>query len=190
VSDNDTPEASNRRFRLAIGTVLVGATLLAWAGFRYLPFLAQVENTVADLRIAALTPSQPQHPDIVILTVTEDTLAMFPYRAPLDRGILATTIAKLNAAGARHIGLDILFDQATEPQKDQVLFAAMANSKVPISVSWVSMQDGLTEKQAKFLETLPSSVRRALPNLASDPADGTGAGLFADRSGQRAANRA
>jgi len=178
VSDNHTPESSNRRFRLAIGAVLVGATLLAWGGFRYLPFLAQVENTVADLRIAALTPGQPQHPDIVILTVTEDTLAMFPYRSPLDRGILATTIAKLNAAGARHIGLDILFDQATESQKDQVLFAAMANSTVPISVSWVSTQDGLTDKQAKFLENVPSNVYRALPNLASDPADGTVRWIF------------
>jgi len=178
VSGNETAEASNRNFRLAIGAVLVGTILLTWAGFRYLPFLILVENFVADLRIATLTPSQPQHPDIVVLTVTEDTLALFPYRSPLDRDILAVTIAKLNAAGARHIGFDILFDQATEPEKDKVLFTAMTNSKVPISVSWVALQDGLTEKQAKYLEDLPANVTRALPNLKSDPADGTVRWIF------------
>ena len=111
-----------------------------------------VDNWVADLRLTTTAPSMEQRQDIVILTITEDTLAQHPYRFPLDRGMLAEAVEKLSGAGARAIGMDILFDQPTEPEKDNRLAGAIANSRVPVVVGWASEAEGLTPAQVTYLK--------------------------------------
>ena len=75
------------------------------------------------------TAPEPQNKDVVVLTLTEDTLAQFPYRSPVDRAFLAELIRTVDAAGARAIGFDVLFDQPTEPEKDAALAAALPSPR-------------------------------------------------------------
>jgi len=89
-----------------------------------LPIFTAAEEWVADLRIAHLTPDEAVSEEIIILAITDDTLAALPYRSPVDRGFLAELIQILRARDVRAIGLDILFDQPTEPAKDAQLQAA------------------------------------------------------------------
>lgn len=109
----------------------------------------------------------------VLFGPLEKALARFPYRFPLDRGMLADAINRLNAAGVRAIGMDILFDQPTEPSKDRQLADAIAKSTAPVVVGWASGDEGLTENQAKYLaEYLPQTVQ-APSNLVKAGGDGT-----------------
>ena len=127
------------------GLLVKGALLLATIFFalgspRYVPFITTSENWASDWRISLFNPSEEPHPQIVILAITEDTLATFPYRFPVDRGFLADLIEVLNAAGARIIALDILFDQPTEARKDErlrkVLTAGpLSGRRVPFRLS-------------------------------------------------------
>ena len=102
--------------------VAAGAMLFAQLLGEYLPFLAMMENWTADYRVASLLPPEPQHPDIVIAAITEDTLAQFPYRSPVDRHFLAQLLDSLNTAGVRAVGIDVLFDQPSEPDKDIIVW--------------------------------------------------------------------
>jgi len=94
------------------------SALLASAAVNNLTFLANANQFIADGEIAAFTPEEPQDPDIVIVAITEDTLAQFPYRAPVDRQFLSDLLTTLAEKGPRAIGIDLLFDQPTEPAKD------------------------------------------------------------------------
>ena len=96
--------------------ICAAGSLVSPRAFSVLEF---IENWLGDLRLTSISPAVETHPDIVIFTVTEDTLARFPYCFPLDRGMLADAINRLNAAGVRAIGMDILFDQPTEPSQRQ-----------------------------------------------------------------------
>jgi len=76
------------------------------------------ENWSRDLRVATLTPERPQSEQIVIIAVTEETLAALPYRSPLDRRFVSELLRTLEGKSARALGLDLLFDQPSEPDKD------------------------------------------------------------------------
>ncbi len=106
---------------MPLTVAVLGWLLVAQGPLRY------VENWFGDLRIALATPRESPPPDILVLTITDDTLSGFPYRSPVNRAFLAELVELLSDRGARAIGLDILFDQPTEPAADQALAQALAS---------------------------------------------------------------
>jgi len=178
------PASPWRRLSVTLGLVwlacVVGGFLLP-RGVQVFDF---VEKWVADLRVASLTPPMPQRSDIVLLTITEDTLSRFPYRSPIDRAFLAKVVARLDAAGARAVGMDILIDQPTVPEKDAALAAAVAKAQLPVVVGWADLRDGLTERQGAFLrDYLPGAIK-AHVNLVKDDRDGTVRWTFPGRQSE------
>ncbi len=166
-----------------LAAVLAAAFVLAAALLAIRP----LENLSRDLMVSALSPftAPASTKDIVLVTVTEDTLAKFPYRSPIDRGFLAALVEKIDAANPRAIGIDILFDQATEPAKDAALANALANAKAPVVIAAADEFDGLNARQAAYLFAFASSARRGLAALETDSRDGVVRRRFAGRpSGQ------
>ena len=153
----------------AIMLVVALACILARG---YLPFVAMAEIWIHDLRVARLTPSLAQYRDIAVVTITEETLTAFPYRSPLDRRFLAGVLRSLEAKGARAIGIDILFDQATEPAKDAELQRTLRELTVPLVVARVDAGIGLSEAQTDYMDAYLSGVDTALGMLPKDGLDG------------------
>lgn len=156
----------------AIGVALL-ATVLAAAATKYLSFLSSLENIAADIRIAALQPPMPQSKDIVIAGITEETVAQFPYRSPVDRAFLANLLKTLEKKGAKAIGVDVLFDQPTEPEKDALLKQTLRDLKTPLFVSYTNTPTVVNEDQLAFLDNFVPADKRAGANLATDPFDGS-----------------
>ncbi len=69
---------------------------------------------------------------VVSIAVTEETLAAFPYRSPLDRRFVGDLLRTLEDKGARAIGLDILLDQPSEPDEDVELRETLRALSVPV----------------------------------------------------------
>ncbi|MBI5166072.1 MAG: adenylate/guanylate cyclase domain-containing protein [Magnetospirillum sp.] len=170
-------------FRSA-ASIVAAAALLALLGSRVLPPLALTERWLADFRIATLVPSEAPHDDIVVVAIDEETMRLFPYRSPVDRAFLATLLRALEAKGAKAIGIDLLFDQPTEPDKDAALTAALAAAQRPVVVAFAAEADGLTAEQAGWLRAFLPEGLRGHANLAKDPLDGTVRWVFPGRDGQ------
>jgi CHASE2 domain-containing sensor protein len=166
---------------LAMMAIALAAALGAFALVRVLPFAAMAENWVGDFRFGAFAPSDPPSPDVVLVTITEDTLDSLPYRSPVDRGFLAELLVYLNSAGPRAIGVDILFDQPTEPAKDARMRGVLAGMKVPTIVATAERASGLTENQVAHLSSYLNGVRTGLANLIREPTDGTVRWIFGGR---------
>jgi class 3 adenylate cyclase/CHASE2 domain-containing sensor protein len=137
-----------------------------------LPFVQIMESWTRDARMAALTSPQEQSDDIVIVTITEDTLSTLAYRSPLDRDFLAQVLSALDATGARAIGLDILFDQPTEPAKDENLRHTILNLSTPLVTAIANQDSGLTQSQQAFLSTYTRGLKLGYANLVKDRNDG------------------
>lgn len=157
----------------------LGIAVLTWLLVAHGP-LRQAENWVGDLRVALMTPRQPPSDQVVVLTITEDTLRQFPYRSPLSRTFLAQLITTLNQKGVRAIGLDILFDQPTEPGADQALLKALRDSAAPVIVAYAD-REHLTPEQQPFLDAFTAGLRRNYINLPVDNVDGVIRTLFPGR---------
>ncbi|MBJ7257833.1 MAG: adenylate/guanylate cyclase domain-containing protein, partial [Akkermansiaceae bacterium] len=149
------------------------ATALAIAGVHYLSFLKNLDNISKDIRTAAFQPSLPQAKDVVIVAINEGTLAQFVYRSPVDREFLANLLKTLEKKGPKVIGLDILFDQATEPDKDDLLKESLRSVKTPLVVSYSNLSNVVTEDQLEYLNAFVPEQQRAAANLAKDPLDGS-----------------
>jgi CHASE2 domain-containing sensor protein len=115
----------------------------------------------------------PQAKDIVIVAINEGTLAQFVYRSPVDREFLANLLKTLEKKGPKVIGLDILFDQATEPDKDELLKEALRSVRTPLVVSYSNLSNVVTEDQLEYLNAFVPEQQRAAANLAKDPLDGS-----------------
>lgn len=86
---------------------------------------------------------------------------------------MSDLLGALETANARAIGLDILFDQPSEPEKDAALQRRIAALSVPVVVASARMDDGLTERQHAYLERFTEGMQAAFVNLVKDRADGT-----------------
>lgn len=131
-----------------------------------------VSNWWTDYKIVEFSTLEKQDEEIVLVTITEETLAALPYRSPIDRAFLATIITDILGKGAKIIGVDIIIDQATEPAKDQALQKVFQRFGNRISVVSASRQDGLSEAQLHYQDKFLAPVLKMKANLVKDTSDG------------------
>ncbi|HLO75768.1 MAG TPA: CHASE2 domain-containing protein, partial [Magnetospirillum sp.] len=142
------------------------------AAVQALPPLAAAERLTEDWAVARLAPARPRHDRVVIVAITEDTLARLPYRSPLDRGLLAGLVTTLRAKGAAAIGLDVLFDQPSEPAKDRALHDVLTAPGAPVAVLAAGAPAALTQRQRDFHAAFLGGVLSGHGHLARDRLDG------------------
>jgi adenylate cyclase len=160
--------------KLAPVTVAVLSAVVAMAATINISFVHQAEQFVRDLETASLSRPEPQSTDITIVTISEQTLKLFPYREPVDRKFLADLLNKLAEWKPRVIALDVLFDQPTDPVKDDELRSTIANLAVPLVVSYVGDLE-IVERGSgqKYLDAFVPPGDRVRADIATDPFDGT-----------------
>ncbi len=174
----------NQTFVMVQIAIVILTVAFATLPARYISIISVAENWASDMRFSIFnTPSQTDN-QIVIVRITEETLAKLPYRSPVDRGFLADKIQYLQGLGIRAIGLDILFDQPTEAEKDARLQTLLRQSDIPIIAGWTDLQTGLTENQYAFQTNYLQGVRSGFSNLYKDPVDGTVRNVFVGKETQ------
>ncbi len=72
--------------RLALVVIIAMVSILL---VRLLPFVQLAENLIYDLRITLLSERGEVAQKIVLVGITEETLATMPYRSPVDRAFLS-----------------------------------------------------------------------------------------------------
>ncbi|MBV8535508.1 MAG: CHASE2 domain-containing protein, partial [Alphaproteobacteria bacterium] len=162
------------RQALLFAGIAVSAATVVIAAFHHISNLTRMELFADDVRTVASTYAhrEPQDPRVVIVGITEDTLTQFPYRSPVDRGFLANLLRLLQDRGASVIGLDVLLDQATEPEKDEELKATIAGLKVPLFVSYTANPEFVDQDQLDYLNAFVPPRVRARAEVGTDLVDG------------------
>jgi class 3 adenylate cyclase/CHASE2 domain-containing sensor protein len=163
-----------------IGGFWIAAIVIVSTAFmatlpRVLPIAATMEQWSRDIRVAYDIPNQPQSQDIVFVAFTDQTLDLpqFPYRLPIDRSYMANLIRTLESYGARAIGIDILFDRWTEPEKDADLMDALHNAQIPVVPIWGNEIIGVEGTRLEILQQMVGDNPTGLGLLIHDRADGT-----------------
>lgn len=135
---------------LAATVAVAGAA--AVLAFALVPLLAEFEGRMSDRLRLALSPGpKSQDARISFVAIDEATMATLPYRSPLDRGLLSDVLEALVLGGASVVGLDVLLDQATEPEKDARLLRTIRAFPGTVVLAWADQRSGLTDAQAAWL---------------------------------------
>lgn len=179
-------QQSQSRFYKLLGTIFsiegfwIGAIVIVTTAFlavlpSLLPVSATVEEWSRDIRIAAATPPEPQSEDIVFIALTDETLDLpqFPYRLPVDRSFMADLVRTLEDKGVRAIGIDVLFDRWTEPEKDADFISALREAEIPVLPIWGDENIGVVGRRLEILEEVVGDGPSGFGLLLHDRSDGT-----------------
>ena len=155
--------------RLRDGVFITAVVALAsWLVVSFMPVFINGGNWLSDFRQANFAPETSQHADIVILTITEESLAQLPYRSPIQRSFLAGLLKSLDAAQPTAIGLDVLFDQPTTDVDDATLHRTLTTMTTPIVLATGDAAAGLTSSQFQFQNRYLADLDTGLANLAKE----------------------
>ena len=169
------PEGVRLTGPMALGalSILAVSVLLALALAAPASPLAAIDRLFESLSYRFFAPARPPSDRIVIIGITEDTLGRLPYRSPLDRGVLARLIDTLAKQEVRAIGLDVIIDQPTEPEKDLALARAIDGAPVPVVLAAISPDTSILAERRRYLDTFLRNRRYGYSNLAREALDST-----------------
>jgi adenylate cyclase len=160
--------------RLIAAAIFIVLALLVARFSWQTPFILDAEGVLFDFRSALASPVVDQNSRIALVVYDEDTLRLTGKRSPLDRTVLAKALKRIDAMGAKSIGIDILIDA---PQaEDPVLIDAFRHMKTPTWLAYASnatAEDKTTYSQQKFVEQLlhdvaPGNVHATSIRLEAD----------------------
>lgn len=155
-------------WRLALGAIVLllalGIARVSWS----LPLLVEAERGLFDLRATVGAPQVEQDKRIVLIVYNDEVLIQRRVRSPLDRALLAEALRELDGMGARSIGIDILFDQATD--NDDALRSQLRSMRTPTFVAYAEPDtnpNDIETLQSDFLEAYLASVETERTRRAS-----------------------
>jgi adenylate cyclase len=154
-----------------IALILIVSLAVALVATRPPSPLAAAQRLFEAVAFRFLGPLHPPDPNVVVVGITEETLAGFPYRSPIDRAFLAGVIDALAQKGVAAVGLDIVLDRPTEPAKDAALRRALTRSDIPVLAISIAPDTSMPADRRRFLEAFLTGVQTGDANLARDRFD-------------------
>jgi adenylate cyclase len=127
---------------------IVASVLLADIMPRYAPGLLRFEHLFADTRTSALSDQLPsQHPHVAIVGITDQTLSDYKTRLPIDRALLARLVDAIDTAGAKVIGIDILFFRPAPADNEEMLIDAIRRARAKVVMAGGDERLGLSQQE-------------------------------------------
>ena len=164
---------ASRNNWLASLLIIASASLFADVVLGNVSIIRLAENYLTDLRIVLLTPARPLSDRIAIILIDEQTLQNLPYRSPVDRSLISRLIEGLENKRVGAIGVNILFNQATEVHKDQQLYRQLRSTKVPIVVAGLIESAGFSHEQRQYSRQYLAGLNTGLSLIYRDVTDHT-----------------
>lgn len=136
---------------VAVAVVALGITLLV----SNVSLFAFLELKGLDLLFALRNVQSVQEP-IVIVAIDEPSMAEIGRQWPWPRSLHARLIQQLTKAGAKVIGLDILFSEPSEPAEDEALIHALRDSGNVVLVNTLSMVNDPLFRHTIRIDPIPA----------------------------------
>lgn len=137
-------------------TLISGAIILLMTlGLTNLSFFTVLELKGLDV-LFNLRGSLPTSNQIVIVAIDESSLAEIQKQWPWPRSFHARLIEQLNRAGAKVIGLDILFAEPSDPAEDEALERALRDAGNVVLVSTLAVVNDPLFRLTTRVDPLPA----------------------------------
>lgn len=150
---------------------ILATLLLADLLPRYAPGLLRFEHAMADWRTSQLSDRLPsQHPDVAIVGINDRTLGDIKTRIPIDRALLARIVEAVDAAGAKAIGIDLLFVRPAPGEHEAELAAVLQRTRAKVVLAAGDERVGLSPAEVEFQKSFFAQAGRpaGYANLATE----------------------
>ncbi len=132
------------------------------------PGTGDAERALYDLRASLLADKVEQDDRVLMVVYDDQTLINIRKRSPLDRGLLARALRRIDTMGAKGIGIDILFDQPQD--EDEELIAALRSMKTPVRIAYANIATNASDisyEQQEYLQQFLAALEGSNARPAS-----------------------
>jgi len=137
-----------RPFLLSAVFAVLSTLLLVELAPRYAPGLLRFEHVMGDLRTSLLSEQlESQHPHVAIVGISDETLKDLKARLPIDRALLTRLVDAVDAAGAKVIGIDILFYRTAAVDNEEMFLESLRRAKAKVVLAAADERLGLSQPQ-------------------------------------------
>jgi CHASE2 domain-containing sensor protein len=132
------------RKQTIISALVIGAVVTAvvfWMeAYDFVP--EAPDRFIYDWKVSLLsTRIKAQRKDIALIYVDDKSLSDYFAITPVDRALLAELIRAVDAAKPKVIGLDVVFDRPSEPDRDEALITALREVAAPVVMVATDIQE-------------------------------------------------
>jgi CHASE2 domain-containing sensor protein len=148
----------------AAAILAIFVTLIVMVADYYHVLLEAPDKFIYDWKSSLFsTKIVQQRKDITIVYIDEASLANYPYKSPIDRVLIASLVKAIDRAKPTAIGIDIIFDRSTEPDRDKVLLRTIQQVQAPLVLIGTDKSESgvfreALEWQATFLDEANKTV--------------------------------
>lgn len=138
-----------------------GAVALVVWGLTLTPPIQTLEHKASDLLFQIRGPQSLEESPVVLVTISQQAYEEIPHEYPWPRQLYARLIENLNEAGARAIGLDVMFDVPRDPAGDSLFAQTLGeyeNVVLAGRVSRTDVQRGTTDRSQEISKVDPISL--------------------------------
>lgn len=134
-----------------VAMIAFGITLL----LGNLAFFSLIELKGLDL-LFTLRGTRSSPNQIIIVAIDETSMAEIKHQWPWPRSLHAQLLRQLHQAGAKVIGIDVLFAEPSEPAEDQALTAALREVGNVVLVSALAVENDPLYRYTLRIDPLPA----------------------------------
>lgn len=144
-----------------------------------LPVIGGVDRAVHDLYRFWLAPEAANDPDITVLIYNDAVARKTGKTTPIDRTLLANALHEVEQAGARAVGIDMIFIQPSDDEA--VLINRLRQMQIPVYIAYAdpesdraaywdgSVADDASDYQIDFWKRIGNpKVQRVSPAIGVD----------------------
>lgn len=154
---------------LLVGTALLLLVMQLASSFANVDSPLQTMELGARDAMMRLRGTQPVSGEVVIVAIDDLSLKWIGLQWPWPRAVHAEIVDKLNQAGAKVIGVDILlFEASADPSGDEALARALAESERSVAVMQIFRQPGAVTLNLPYPAMRTSLDALGITSLESD----------------------
>ncbi len=150
-------EESTYQSALVLAGIAGAVALLVW-GLTLTPPIQTLEHKASDLLFQIRGPQSLEESPVVLVTISQQAYEEIPYDYPWPRKLYARLIDNLNEAGARAIGIDVMFDVPRDSTSDRRFAQALdehENAVLAGRVSRTDVQRGTADRSQEITKVDP-----------------------------------
>lgn len=114
------PDIRPKQDRLRNAIFIAALVILTLATLRTTSLWTDINGRLFDV-ISTIAPTTPNEPGVILVTIDEPSFSEIGLQWPWPRTIHAELLTALKDAGAKAIGVDVIFSEATIPAEDVAL---------------------------------------------------------------------
>lgn len=165
IGKSDKHQNVSFKTKIIAGFILsLAITIIVFIATEHNIIFEEPDKFIFDWKVSLFSSKiKSQRSDITLVYIDDTSLSGYPYKSPIDRGLVSKVIREINDAQPKALGIDLIFDRPTEDKRDDELIKALDSVSIPIIIAGTSTNEsGVTHHSINWQEEYLGKINKII----------------------------